>query len=117
MNRVSEMTLPSHQSDKSLADQFASFFLNKIKTIRDIFFPSGTENDVHPPSDPPKVTTFTQVSEDTVDKITSNSPTESCLLDQHSSSRGVVIHYYHQLQRSSTGHSWRVMSLMVTKLL
>ena len=55
LNKVSEMTLPSHESDKSLADQFASFFLNKIKTIRDTFVPSGTENDVHPPSYPPKL--------------------------------------------------------------
>ena len=57
-------------------------FLNKIKTIRDTFVPSGTEYDVHPPPDPPKITTFTQVSEDTVDKIISNSPTNSCPLDQ-----------------------------------
>ena len=39
------MTLPSHESDKSLADQFASFF----KTIRDTFVSSGTDNGVHPP--------------------------------------------------------------------
>ena len=77
LNRVSEMT----QSDKSLGDQFASFFLNKIKTIRDTFVPPGTENDVHPPSDSLKITAFTQVSEDTVDKITRNSPKKSCLLD------------------------------------
>ena len=61
LNRVPEVTLPSHESDKSLADQFASFFLNKIKTIRDTFVPSGTEYDVHPPSEPQKITTFTQV--------------------------------------------------------
>ena len=66
------MTLPCHKSDKSLADQFASFFLNKIKTIRDTFVPSGTQNDVYPP-DPPKITAFTQVSEDTVDRIIRNS--------------------------------------------
>ena len=82
LNRVFEMTLPSHESDKPLADQFASFFLNKIKAIRETFVPSGTENDVHPPSDPPKVTAVTQVSEDTVDKIINDSPTKSCLLDQ-----------------------------------
>ena len=45
------------------------------------FVPSGTENDVHPPSDPPKITAFTQVSEETVDKIINKSPSESCLLD------------------------------------
>ena len=72
LNRVSEKTLSSHESDKSLVDQFASFFLNKIKTIRDTFVPSGTENDVNPPSDPQKIAAFTQVSEDTVDKIIRN---------------------------------------------
>ena len=75
------MTLPSHESDKSLPDQFASIFLNKIKTIRETFIPSGTEYDADPPDDPPKITTFTQDSEDTVDKIINNSPRKSCLLD------------------------------------
>ena len=52
LNRVRVMTFPSHESDNSLAEQFASFFLNKIKTIRDTFVSCGTEDDVHPPSDP-----------------------------------------------------------------
>ena len=66
LNRVPDATLPSHESKKSLADQFASFFSNKIKKIRDNFAPPGT---VHPPSDPPKITVFRQVSEEAVDKI------------------------------------------------
>ena len=65
----------------SLADQFASFFTNKIKKIRDTFAPSGTEYEVHPPSDPPKITVFRNVSEDEVGKIIKSSPTKSCLLD------------------------------------
>ena len=48
-----------------------------MKKIRDTFAPSGTEYDVHPPSDPPK----RQVSEEAVDKIIKTSPTKSCLLD------------------------------------
>ena len=75
------MTLPPHNSDKALADQFASYFHNKIKTIKDTFIPSGIEMDVHPSSDPPKITTFTEVTQDTVNKIIRNSPTKSCLLD------------------------------------
>ena len=71
----------SHESDKSLADQFASFLLYKIKTVRDTCVPFCTENYVHPPSDPPKITAFTQASEDTVDKINRNSPAKSCLMD------------------------------------
>ena len=74
------MKFPSLKYHKSLADQFASFFL-KIKTTRDTFIPSGTENDVHPPSDPPKITAFTQISEDAVDKILRSTLTKSYLLD------------------------------------
>ena len=75
------MILPFHESDKSLADQFAYFVLNKIKTIRDTFVPCGTENDDHPPSVPPNITALTQVSEDAVDKIIGNSPIKYCLLE------------------------------------
>ena len=54
------MTLRSHNSDKSLADQFASFFSEKIRKIRDTctFVLSGTANDVHPASDPPNLLTL-----------------------------------------------------------
>ena len=62
------MTLPPHESDKILSDQFASFFHNKINTIRDTFIPPGTEKDVHPSSDPLKITAFTGVHQDTVNK-------------------------------------------------
>ena len=50
MIKVSDATLPSHESKKSLADQFASFILNKIKKIRDNFASTGPDNDIHPPS-------------------------------------------------------------------
>ena len=62
LHRVSEMTLPSHKSDKSLVDQFASF-IKQIKKTRDTFVPFDTENNVYPSSDPPNITAFTQVSE------------------------------------------------------
>ena len=45
------------------------------KLWRDTFIPSGTENEVHPPSDPPKITLFSEVSEDAVGKIIKTSPT------------------------------------------
>ena len=60
LNRVFDAT--SHESEKSLADHFTSF-LNKIKKIRNTFPPSGTGKEIHPPSDPPKITVFRQVSE------------------------------------------------------
>ena len=68
-------------SEKSLADQFASFFYNKIKKIRDNFASIGIENDIHRPSDPPKLNVCRKVSEEAVDKIIKMSPTKSCLLD------------------------------------
>ena len=36
---------------------------------------------VHPPCDPPKLTVYTQVTQDEIGKIISKSPTKSCLLD------------------------------------
>ena len=36
---------------------------------------------VHPPFDPPKLTFFTQVTQDEITKIINKSPTKSCLLD------------------------------------
>ena len=81
LNNVSDATLPHHESEKLLADQFASFFSNKIKKIRDNFAPSGTEYDIHPPSDPPKIIVFRQVSEEAVDKMIKMSTSKSCLLD------------------------------------
>ena len=57
----------------------------------------------HPPSDPPKITAFTQVSEDTVDKIIRNSSAKSYLLDPWP-----TFLIKNQLQSRSTAHSWRV---------
>ena len=110
------MTLPHHQSDKTLADQFASFFHNKIKTIRDTFIPSSTEKDVRPLSDPLKIIAFTEVNQDTVDKIIKNSPTKSCMLDPWPT---FLIKECSDilLQSWFTAQSWRVMSLMGSKLL
>ena len=73
------MILPSHELDKSLADQFASFFLNRINKIIDTFVPSGTENDVHPPFYPLKMAAYIPVSEDAVDILIGYSPTKSYL--------------------------------------
>ena len=39
LNRVADATLPSHESEKSLADQFAFFFRKEIKKMRDTFTP------------------------------------------------------------------------------
>ena len=67
--------------------------------FRDPFVPFGTENDAHPPLNPPTITASTQVPEDTVDKIIRNPPIKSCLLDPWPKLlfRNVVIYYYHHL--------------------
>ena len=119
LNKVSDAALPSHESEKSLADQFASFFSNKIKKIRDNFGSIGTENDIHPPSDPPKINIFRQVSEDVVDKIIKTSPTKSCLLDPLPTSllRNALIYCYLPLQSWLTAHLWRDASLTLSNLL
>ena len=100
LNRVSDATLPSHESEKSLADQFASFFSNKIKKIRDNFAPSGTKYNVHPPSDPPKIIVFIQVYAEAFDKtLKHHQPNHvywiHCL---YSLSRNAFIYCCHHLQ-------------------
>ena len=118
LDRVSDATLPSHESERSLAHQFASCFLNKIKKIRDTFIPSGTKNEVHPPSNPPKITVFSQVSEDGIGKIIKTSPTKSCLLDPWLTFRpNKCIDILLPSLTKLVNCSWRDVSLMLSKLL
>ena len=81
LHRSHSTTLPTCKSSKSLADRFATFFSNKIVKIHESFSSSESCNMVHPPFDPPKLTVFTQVTQDEIGKIISKSPTKSCLLD------------------------------------
>ena len=81
LHRFHSTTLPTCESSKSLADPFATFFSNKIMKIHESFSSSESCNMVHPPFDPPKLTVFTQVTQDEIGKIISKSPTKSCLLD------------------------------------
>ena len=78
LNRTPTTTLPAHESDKTLADQFENQLIMKI---RDSFSSSESENTTHPPYNPPLFSTFAKVSEDEVNKIISDSPTKSCMLD------------------------------------
>ena len=66
-------TLPISESSKSLAGCFATFFSNKIMKIRESFSSSESCNTVHSPFDPPKLTVFTQVTQDEISKIISKS--------------------------------------------
>ena len=98
LGRVSDMTLPPHDSDKALANQFASYFHNKIKTIRDTFISSGIEMDVHPSCDPPKLLPLLKLL-----KILSIKSSETRLRNPACwtpgllfSSKSVVTYYCHQ---------------------
>ena len=75
MRHFHPTSLKSHQL-KSLSP----FFRAKLRKLY-TFAPFGTKNEVHFPTDPPKITVFMQVSEDVVDKIIKTSLTKSCLLD------------------------------------
>ena len=79
LHRTSETVLPTHSSEKTLADTFASFFTNKISKIRDTFRTSGLFNDA-PKSVHPAFNTFEPVTEDKVSKCIKESPTKSCPL-------------------------------------
>ena len=81
LHRSHSTTLPTCESSKSLPDRFVTFFSNEIIQICESFSSSESCDMVHPPFDPPKLTVFTQVTQDDIGKIISKSPTKSCLLD------------------------------------
>ena len=81
LHRSHSTTLPTSESSKSLTDHFATLFSNKIMKICESFSSSESCNMVHHPFHAPKLTVFTQVTQDEIAKIISKSPTESCLLD------------------------------------
>ena len=72
--------LPPSTSDEELAEEFATFFMNKIKKIRDAL-------DTHPKFKPSQQNTsksfdnFNRLPEDEVEKITMSMPSISCKLD------------------------------------
>ena len=81
MHQGHESKLPPHQSDKSLADWFASYFNKKLLKICNSFVSSDGDTTLRPPANPPAFSAFSPVTEDEISKIISNSPTKSCSLD------------------------------------
>ena len=65
---------------KKLAEQFATFFTNKIAKIRESFSSSSSFS-LPSPVNPPGLVKFDDVSPDDIAKVVKNSPTKSCLLD------------------------------------
>ena len=68
LDKGQEMILPPHQSEKSLANKFASFFHNKIKRICDMFTASSTAV-IPPMCTPLNLPRFNEVLENEVLKI------------------------------------------------
>ena len=81
LNRAPEVKLPSHQSSKSLANRFASFFTDKIKAICEIFTSIYTSFHPQPSSIPPSFDAFNPLSDDAIHKLILSSPTKSGLVD------------------------------------
>ena len=75
-----EAVLPSHEYKKGLADQFFTFFSNKIAKIRNLFSSSDPFT-LLPPPDVLNFSCFKQVSKQEIRKLIMKSPTKSCLLD------------------------------------
>ena len=79
LDKGSEMILSPHQSDKSLANQFASFFTQKSKGST-IYLQHLPQLLYHPWIHL-NLSHFNQVSENKILKIVKYSPTKLCLLD------------------------------------
>ena len=77
-NNNKDNPLPESQSDEDLANQFAHYFMSKIKSIRDSL-------DSHPLYKPakrevPKFLRFSRITEDQVEKIMRSMPSKCCEL-------------------------------------
>ena len=80
LSRSNSTVLPSFDDEKSLANRFGSFFIDKIKKIRDTF--KYTRSQVlHPDNEPPTFCSFQAVTETEVLKFIKESPSKTCSLD------------------------------------
>lgn len=81
LHRTSETILPEHICEKELADTFSTFFIDKIKKIRDGFGTVSNTCQLQPDTHPPPFSTFSSVSNDHVLKTIKRSPPKTCSLD------------------------------------
>ena len=80
LSRSNSTVLPSFDDEKSLANRFGSFFIDKIKKIQDTF--KYTRSQVlHPDKEPPTFCSFQAVTETEVLKFIKESPSKTCSLD------------------------------------
>lgn len=80
LHKKGDTVLPEDTDEKSLADKFSAFFIDKITRIRNTFT-AKSSRDVKPKSKPALFSKFHQVSESDVRKFIMSSPTKSCVLD------------------------------------
>ena len=76
MNKTMENQMPPNKSDAELAKEFASFFKNKILTMRDLF--QGIFQYESIPTEVPRLTRFSPMTENQVELIVKNMKTKSC---------------------------------------
>ena len=72
--------MPPSKADEVLPEEFADYFLNKIKTIRDIL----DSYEKYKPTDDgktPKINEFYKLTEAEIEIIFRNMPTKWCKLD------------------------------------
>lgn len=74
-----ENPLPINKSDEILAEEFADFFINKIRTIREKF--KGIDCYHHQPVDAPIFRKFRPMTESEICKIIMSMKSKSCELD------------------------------------
>ena len=79
MGTVKENPLPDHTDKEELANQFASFFINKIQDIRDQLDTLPTY--CHISIDPPEFLEFELMTEEEVGNIIKGMPAKMCDMD------------------------------------
>ena len=83
LHRDKQQSLPSHSDPKQLADEFATYFGEKIRKIRDSF-PSDLKEEIEKTGDDthiPQFDTLPSISDEDLRKIIMSSKTKSCALD------------------------------------
>ena len=79
-SRSNTTVLPSFVDEKSLANKFGSFFIDKIKKIRDTFKHTRSKS-LHPDKVPPTFSSFQVVSQSEVLKFIKEAHSKTCSLD------------------------------------
>ena len=79
IGRTVENPLPESQSDEQLAEDFADYFMDKIKNIPDLL--SGCQKYKPNYKSTPAFSTFTPITEEEVAKLIGKMTSKSCELD------------------------------------